>query len=516
MPRELLKREWTKYACLFVAGLLMLALNPAVKADIRALTPADVSDPILQPCLQLNSLAELVVDSAKPIAIWQVAETAEDDDDMDAEGVFGMAVPEKYKGKPISLDFKDIDVLDVFVLISEVSGFNVVVDPDVKGRITIRLENVPWDQALEVILKNQGLGKEVEGNVMRIANMSKLRDENVLKRQMAEAEEMARPRDTRILYLSYAKAVELEPLVRKVLSRRGEIIVDERTNAMIVVDIPENLEQGVSLIRELDVRTKQVSINAQVVNTTKNFARNLGIQWGGTFAADKYHGNTTGYRFPNNMFVDFTGEDDSDYAVNLPSGQKLLSLKMGNVLDTLKLQAALSASENEGMTKVISNPRVTTADNTPANVESGYDIPYSTVNADTGAQSVAFISASLRLSVTPHITNDRFISMEIEVTKNQPDFANTANAGGQGTPIIKNVANTRVLVKDGETVVIGGLNETSNGTSQSRIPWLGRVPIIGLLFKNHAKTSTFTDLLYFITPTIIQSSDETIREGEIF
>jgi type IV pilus assembly protein PilQ len=515
MPRKLQRTKGLFVLCLLV-GVALWAFPLRAAADAETFRLAEVSDPVLTPAISQVHLADLVVEDAAPLVVSQIAQAEESNQsEMDAANVLGLTAPKKYKGKPISLDFKDIDILDVFVLISEVSGFNVVVDPDVSGRITIRLDNVPWDQALEVILKNQGLGYEVEGNVMRIASMVKLRDENVLKRQMKDAEEAARPLDTRIVYLSYAKADELDPLVRKVLSKRGDVIIDLRTNAMIVVDLPENLDRALALIRELDVRTKQVSINAQVVATTKQFARSLGIRWGGKFVADKWHGNTTGYRFPNNYTINMEQDETTPYAVNLPAGDQLLELKMGNVLDTLRLQAALTAAESEGMTKLISNPRVTTSDNEQASVESGWDIPYKTVTTD-GAVSINFISAVLKLSVTPHITNDDYISMNIEVTKNAPDFTNTASTGGAGVPIIRNVASSRILVKDGETIVIGGLNETSHGTSQSRIPYVSKVPILGLLFKNRTKNSTYSDLLYFITPSIIKTTDETVREGEVF
>ncbi|MBN1356332.1 type IV pilus secretin PilQ [bacterium] len=439
--------------------------------------------------------------------------------ETDASKVYGITPVTKYKGKPIFLDLKDADILDIFRLIAEVSGFNVVVDPDVGGRITIRMDNVPWDQALEVILKNQGLGKEIEGNVMRIARNEKLRDENVIKQQLEHAKRHALPLETVILYLSYADINDMETSIHGLLSDRGTIMKDLRVNALIVRDIRAHLDAVTNLVRILDVRTRQVSLNSQIVVTQKQFARNLGIQWGGRFIADAAHGNTTGYRFPNNYTVDFSqnqsstggdapgwnATDGSGYAVNLPSGNTLLALSFGNVTDTLKLNVALSAAEQEGLIKTMAHPRVTTANNEAASINSGYQIPYQVNQGDQGI-NVQFQQATTQLTVTPHITNDNWITMDVNITRNAPgpNF-------GSGPSIFTNTAQTRVLVKDGGTIVIGGLNETSIEDSSSRIPWLNQIPILGWLFKNSSKNRSFQDLLFFITPQIMEEGEQVVR-----
>ncbi len=435
---------------------------------------------------------------------------------LEAEEIYQMERPEKYVGKPISLDFKEIDILDVLRIIAEVSGFNVVVDPDVSGQMTIKLNNVPWDQALDVILKNQGLGKEITGNVMRIANVAKLRDEAILERQMQEAKQSAIPRESRVVYLSYANADTMGELLREgVLSERGRIIIDQRTNTMVLIDVPEYLDKALKLVKILDIQTKQVHINGQIITTAKDFNREFGIQWGGKFTADAYHGNTTGYRFPNNYAVDLEGGQEGGYAVNLPVGtQPLLGLTFGNVMDTLKLRMAISATESEGLTKIISNPRITTSDNQMAEIESGVQLPFSTRSSEGWVQT-QFVAATLRLSVTPHITNDDFVSMYLEANKDSPDYARSGTFGGaSGTPIITNRATTNVLVKDGDTIVIGGLNESTVGDSETRVPFLGKIPILGWLFKSRGIENQYSDLLIFITPTIVRHGNQEVLAEE--
>lgn len=485
-------------------GDFALAMEPTLAEERELVTPASI-----------------VLEAAAPVVIAQVDSRVVTPDTaavsggtvvtaMDAQNVLGMEEPKKYVGKAISLDFKDIDVIDVFRLIAEVSGFNVVIDPDVKGTITIRLDNVPWDQALDVILRNQGLDKEIEGNVMRIAHMAKLRDERVLKRQMEEAKERIRERVTRIVYLSYATAGEVANLSKKLLSGRGDIMVDGRTNSLIIIDIPETIDEIIKLVKILDVRTKQVFVNAQIVTTSKDFARNLGIQWGGRFVADAAHGNTTGYRFPYDYEVGLDRGEEDGYAINFPGGDQILDLTFGNVLDTLELRVALSALESEGMTKIISNPRITTADNETATVESGVQLPYTSVSAE-GTQT-NFVNATLRLEVTPHITHEGFISMLINVAKDSPDYSNRTAAG---VPILTNRANTKVLVKDGDTLVIGGLNESTFGDTQNRLPFISKIPVLGWLFKNSLKNNKFTDLLIFITPQVMQWGEQVPVTGRL-
>jgi len=440
---------------------------------------------------------------------WTSPKSAASGEDLEkATQVYGLQEPKSYKGKPIFLDLKDADVLDIFRLIAEVSGFNVVVDPDVAGRITLRMDNVPWDQALEVILKNQGLGKEIEGNIMRIAANAKLRDEHIVKMQLEDAKRRALPIESVILYLSYADIADMESSIRPFLTERGSIMSDTRVNAIIVRDIKSALTAITDLVGILDVRTRQVTLDAQIVVTAKNFTRSLGIQWGGRFFADAEHGNTTGYRFPNNMGVNVTNGDDPDsakYAVNFPAGSQLLGLTFGNVMDTLRLNVALSASEKEGLTKTIARPTVTTLNNQSGTISSGDKIPYFNTSSTDGA-TVTFQDATTSLDVTPHITNDDWINLDVNITRDFPGENTKA-----GPAIRTNTASTKVLVSNGDTLVLGGLNQSQQTLNNNRIPWLGKVPFLGWLFKDDERSTTFSDLLFFITPRIIADEEQIVR-----
>lgn len=465
-----------------------------------AITSSDEGLKIAFGDVQIGSAREAAEDEAA--GDWTVPETAGSGENLEkATQVYGLQAPTVYKGKPIFLDLKDADILDIFRLIAEVSGFNVVVDPDVAGRITLRMDNVPWDQALEVILKNQGLGKEIEGNIMRIAFNTKLRDEHTVKMQLEDAKRKALPIESVILYLSYASISDMENACKVFLTERGSIMKDTRVNALIVRDVRFALDQVTDMVKVLDVRTRAVSLTAQIVVTSKDFTRNLGIQWGGNFVADAVHGNTTGYEFPNN----FTINQGMDYAVNLPSGNTLVDLQFGNITDTLKLNMALSAAENEGLSKTISRPTVTTLNNEEATISSGDKIPYLNSTGLEGAQ-VTFQSATTSLTVTPNITNDDWINMKISATRDYPG-ANTA----AGPAIRTNSAASKVLIKNGDTIVFGGLNSSQTSVNNARIPWLGEIPILGWLFKNDARTSAFVDLLFFITPRIVAEEEQLIR-----
>ncbi|MBN1297324.1 type IV pilus secretin PilQ [bacterium] len=460
--------------------------------------------------LTVGSTHEAEEDAGMESGDWTVPQAAVTGDDLTkATQVYGLQAPKRYKGKPIFLDLKDADILDIFRLIAEVSGFNVVVDPDVSGRITLRMDNVPWDQALEVILKNQGLGREIEGNIMRIAAVKKLREEHTEKMMLEDAKRKALPIESIILYLSYADISDMESAVKTFLSERGTIMKDTRVNALIIRDIRGVLDGITDLVRILDVRTREVTLNAQIVVTAKNFARNLGIQWGGRFFADAQHGNTTGYQFPNNFSVNMTDGSDPDlakYAVNFPSGSQLMAMTFGNVMDTLRLNLALSASENEGLTKTIARPTITTLNNESATISSGDKIPYFSNSGLEGAD-VTFQDATTSLDVTPHITNDDWINLEVSVTRDFPG----ENVGQAGPAIRTNSADTKVLIKDGDTLVLGGLNQSQQSLNNQRIPWLGEIPVLGWLFKNDARTSTFSDLLFFITPRILAEEDQVVR-----
>lgn len=416
-----------------------------------------------------------------------------------------------YTGAPTNFDLKDIDIVDFLQEISRTSGYNIVVDPEVTGRVTIKMEDVPWDQVLDVVLKNNGLDVEVTGNIMRVASVEKLKREEEDRLALEEAKKLAVPLETKIFYLSYARPDDLRAVLEKQLSKRGEIIVDARTNAIIIADIPDAMRKAEQLIDQLDIRTRQVVIQSQIVQTSKDFSRSLGISWGIGFNMDQAHGNTTGYRFPNVILGEGGfGSNTSDPAVGdlgavvLPSGTNF-EFGFADVLDTFRLYVALSAAEGERLIRTISNPRISTADNKQAKIESGTQIPYEVLTRD--GPKTEFKNAFITLLVTPHITFDNHITLDVKVSKDRPVLLSTRQIG-----IDTNQAQTNVLVKDGETLVIGGLNESSGDDVENKTPWLGDIPVLGWLFKAKTIQNQFKDLLFFITPSILQEEGVAVKQ----
>lgn len=436
----------------------------------------------------------------------------------------------KYTGRKISLDFKDADIHNILRLIADVSGKNVVAGEDVKGKVTVRMLNVPWDQALDVILESMGLGKVSLNNIIRVAPAEKLRkeQEELLKHraQVEETKELI----TRIFSVNYASADEMVDQVKGLLSKRGTIQIDKRTNTIIIKDIPENVQLAINLIKKLDTPTPQVLIEARIVEATTRFTKEVGVQWGGGYAMSAAYGNPTGLFFPNSIGIaggqyptggaiaaggtSPTGGGSVEntpavpnFAVNLPaavgpgSGGSV-SFLFGSLNNAAILDLRLSALEATGEGRIISSPRVTTLDNKQAVIKQGISIPYETVSQQ-GTQT-QFIDATLSLTVTPHITADRSIIMKIKAEKNAPDT--TIRSAG-GTPSIsKKEATTEVLVKDGETAVIGGIMQLNKSESIAGVPWFMKIPLIGWLFKKKSNVEENTELIVFITPRIVTQS----------
>ncbi len=415
-----------------------------------------------------------------------------------------------YDGRALSLDFKDADIKDIFRFISDFSGLNVVIDPTVEGRITIKLNDVPWDQSLDIILKNNGLGMVYENNVIRIAPTSKLAREESDRRRLAEERELAVPLKTVTRALSYAKAKDMKKILEKVMSKRGEVIVDDRTNTLILSDVPDKFDTISNLVETLDAPTPQVTIETRIVETTRDFIHDLGIQWGFLGISDAAHGNTTDLIFPNSILVNgapiaarsgISTNPLDGYAVNLPAPQANsgIGLTFGNVLNTFQLDIALTAFEREGKGRVISAPRVTTQNNVSAEIKSGKQIPVTTIANNT--VTTIYVDALMSLKVTPQITAEGTVIMKINIDKSQPDFANLV----LGTPPIdKRAAQTSVLVRDGGTTVIGGIFQVTDQLSQQRTPFLSKIPILGNLFKNKGVTRLNNELLIFVTPRIVK------------
>ena len=430
----------------------------------------------------------------------------------------------QYTGAPITMDFKDGDLQDIFRLFADISGLNVVVNPGVGGKVTLKLTEVPWDQALDLILKTNGLGYSLEDNVIRIACLSDLQKEEQDRRKLAEEKALAGDLIDYTRRISYAKAGTIGDVIKKAgaLSSRGQINVDERTNTMIMRDLPSYVQKAKDLIAELDRATPQVEIEARIVVTSRNFTRDLGIQWGFNQEQSPRFGNTTTRSFPNAIILNGGGVPsqggiaaDQDgqassagiggtgrgYAVNLPASgfNTGIGISMGNILGNFNLDLALTALERQGRGRLLSTPKVTTQNNKQAEIKQGVQIPIQTVANNT--VTVQFKDAVLTLQVTPQITDAGTVILDLSVENNSADFANLVNGV---PPINTQAAKTIVLVKDGATAVVGGIYQSNEQTSQQSTPFLGKIPILGYLFRNRFMTSTNNELLLFITPRIVK------------
>jgi type IV pilus assembly protein PilQ len=419
---------------------------------------------------------------------------------------------EKFSGDIISLKIKDSDLKDVVLYLAEFAGLNVVFDPDVRVPVTVNLQDVPWDQALEMILKQNKMGKTIEGNILRIAPIAVLTREEEDQRKLKESKELAGPVMVKTITLSYSKAKDVANLLRSKISTRGEIIVDDRTNTLLISEVRDKLELLEKLIGVVDTPTPQVSIEARVVEASATFVRNLGIQWGFNAEASQYYGNATNLQFPNSVLVDGAiipqgtvtkgiGGPLGGYAVNLPapSFNSAIGFSFANVLDSFRVDIALSALETGGDGKIISRPSVVTQNNQQAEIIQGRQIPVQTVANFT--VTTRYVNAALELRATPQITAEGTIIMTIEIQNNAADFANLVNGI---PPITMQSAKTTVMVPDGGTTVIGGIYRTEDSVTRERVPFLHQIPILGSIFKNFARTKTSRELLIFITPRIIK------------
>ena len=431
---------------------------------------------------------------------------------------------EAYTGRKISLDFKDADISNILRLMAEISNLNIIAGEDVKGKVSLRLVDVPWDQAFDIILKTNGLGKVQEGNVVRIMPLAKIKQENEEVLASRKAKEKLEDLEIKLFPVSYAKASELEPQVKGLLSDRGTVTIESRTNTLIIKDIPANIQKAVDLITQLDTQTPQVLIEARIVEAQSNFARDLGVQWGVAHATrrktpegDRYISEfgSTSTAPPNTLnpsgFVGSGGQFSSqpNYAVSLPASGSAgplgaLGFSFGKLTgDPLLLDLRISAGEKNGLTKTISRPRITTLDNKEAKISQGDSVPFETTSS-SGTQT-QFIDATLELTVTPHITPDGSISMKIKASRNSIGSFRSA----AGTPSIsKEEASTEIIVKDGETAVIGGIVIEDKSDATSGIPFFKDIPIIGWLFKNKSVSNSQTELLIFITPNIVKGKVE--------
>ena len=422
-----------------------------------------------------------------------------------------------YTGDPVSMDFQSADLRAVLRTFAEISELNIVIDPQVDGVVDVSLTDVPWDQALDLILRANQLGYIVDGGVVRIAPLAVLAEEEAQRRALAEEQALSGTLIVLTRTLSYARAADMVGLMTPLLSTRGTVQIDERTNTMIITDLQERLGPVDDLLATLDRAEPQVEIEARIIQAGRDFARAIGVQWGITGRVAPGLGNTTPLTFPNRGGVsgrlgtqgpEANGGDaraleteNAGTAVNLAAAAatSAFGVTLGSVDGSLNLDIALSAAESDGQVKLLSHPRVTTQNNVLAEIVQGDQIPIQVVSNNT--VTVTFQDAALSLRVTPQITAADTVIMQIEI---QNDFADFGREIQGIPPIVTQRASTTVQVGNGDTTVIGGIFESERSSSDSRVPLLHRIPLLGWLFKSRSERESTDELLIFLTPRIIR------------
>jgi len=446
-----------------------------------------------------------------------------------------------FTGQRISLDFKDADIQNVLRVLADVSGLNIIATDDVKGKVTLHLNDVPWDQALDLVLRSNRLEKTQEGNVVRISTVSRLKEEREALRAAQDAERELEPLRVKYVRVNYAKADEaLIEKVKGVLTDRGSVTFDDRTNTIIVRDITRGTDDASQLIHELDVQSPQVLIEANIVEATRDLARALGVQWGYSHRAGPQTGNPTGLNFPGTVGIGGAGLNDGsapvasnsvarspvpfmfDFPVSSGFGGfgagsgSSLDLVLGSLDGANALAARLTALEQQGKAKVISRPRVITLNNVAATIQSltilRVKLPSTGTVINTGTGGAAGsastatekINTGITLVVTPQVSGDGYVLMSIYAKSSQPDFTQGRSVDGIPNEISRE-ANSNVLIKDGETVVLGGIFRNTFDSSETGVPYLRGIPVLGWLFKRLQTTNHYEELLVFITPRVVAS-----------
>ncbi len=447
-------------------------------------------------------------------------------------------------GEPLfSMELRDAEILDVLRVLGQESRLNIIAGDEVVGKVTLSFQNVTLTEALEAILKSRGYTFIREGNILVVVPVEK--EDQYLQ--------------TKTFTLNYLDPKEIEKVLKELKSKQGKVIAEPGSNTVIVKDLPQNLAHMEKLVRALDTRTPQVLIEARIVETTRNYVKDLGVQWGGSFNASPFFGNALPYKFPHalsfsggpstapgapgargttgtgttgttgtsgaginpitgslgNTGTRGAGGSADNYVVNLPTTRDafgVLGLTLGSVTSSVVLNIRLSALEDTGVARILSNPKILTLNNREAKIISGIEIPVQTVQvvgvgaggaAGAGTTGIERIKAALELTVVPQVTSDKQIMLKINTKKDEPDFSRQV----LGIPtIIKKEATTYLMLRDGETVVIGGIITKREEKGDREIPELGKIPVLGWLFKNERKSLDQTELLIFLTPTIYKGT----------
>ncbi len=408
-----------------------------------------------------------------------------------------------YSGEKLSLNFQDIDVRSVLQLIADFTHLNLVASDTVQGGITLRLQNVPWDQALDLVLKTKGLDKRKVGNVLLVAPADEIaareRQELESQKQIADLAPLRRE----LLQVNYAKAADIAKLFQSVTNaeakadERGSITVDERTNNIIAYQTQDRLDELRRIVAQLDIPVRQVMIEARIVEANVDYDKSLGVRWGGSI----HKGNWNASGVSKDAVGALGGTSSSSPFVDLGVADKTSGIGLAFITDNVLLDLELTAMEKTGNGEIVSQPKVVTSDKETAKILKGTEIPYQEASS-SGATSVSFKEASLSLEVTPQITPDNRIIMEVKVTKDEPDYLNKVQ---EVPPIKKNEVNAKVLVNDGETIVIGGVFSNTQAKVVDKVPFLGDVPYLGRLFRRDVVSEKKSELLVFLTPRIMNN-----------
>ena len=423
----------------------------------------------------------------------------------------------KYIGQKLSLDFKDADIKNVFRLLAEVSGKNIVVTDDVNRKVTLRLVEVPWDQAMDLIITTNGLGKDEMGNVIRISTTARLETDRLQQKKTERAREDAEPLQTAYFNINYARVRDLESKVKTLLTKRSDValVIDERSNTMMVRDIKQSVDDVTALIAKLDTRTPQVLIESNLIETTPSFARSLGLRFRFSTPGGTTISSAAGAPEPYTAFTPLF----PNTPVGLGGSVSVIQNAVGGIRD---LASTLEAAEREGNIRIMSRPSVVTLNNVASTIRSERILrillPAST-NIATGTGSSAAGSAvatekvpvGIILTVTPQVSSDGYVLMNINVK------SSTLGAQSQGSVIpdeLNREAVANVLVKDGETIVLGGILKDTSQDSESGVPYLKDVPVLGWLFKNQRVQKDFEELMVFITPRLSSAGSENLPAAE--
>lgn len=456
--------------------------------------------------------------------------------------------PPQFSGQKISLDFKDADIQNVLRVLADVSGLNIIATDDVQGKVTLHLSDVPWDQAFDLVLRTNRLEKTREGNVVRVSSVKRLTEERDSLKAANESETQLEPLRVKYIRVNYARADEaLVDKVKGVLSDRGAVTFDDRTNTIIIRDIERGIEDSTRLIKELDIQSPQVLIEANLVEATQDFARGLGIQWGYRYVASPETGNPTGYNFPGRVGVGGSGLGDGVPGVGAPgvgpgpvpflasfpvpggfgsgfgpNSGSALDLALGSLDGTQSVSARITALENDGKAKVISRPRVITMNNVAATIQSltilRVKLPSTGTVISTGGGGAAGastatekINTGITLVVTPQISSDGYVLMNIYAKSSLPDFTRSVD----GIPSeISREANSNVLIRNGDTVVLGGIYRHQSDDREDGLPYLSKIPALGWLFRRTLETKHHEELLVFLTPKIIETGTASLPPAE--